>query len=214
MERKMIICCNKGHEPAGIWALIRENNLFGIIVHKIRSIIKYSGSEISVGEEQKVKRERNQLAESILDNYGNMILRYAYSYLHNLSDAEEILQDTVMKYLDKRPVFKNKAHERAWLFTVAANFSKNRIDYNRIRQTDELEESLAAEQQEDLSFVWEAVKTLPEKYREVIHLFYYEGYKTAQISQILHRKESTVRSDLRRGREKLKDVLKEVYDFE
>lgn len=53
--------------------------------------------------------------------------------------------------------------------SVAANLSKNKIDYNKIRETDELEETLVAEEREDLSFVWEAVKALPEKYREVLH---------------------------------------------
>ena len=97
---------------------------------------------------------------------------------------------------------------------VAANLSKNRIDYNRLRDTDELNEELIAEEREDLSFVWEAVKSLPEKYREAIHLYYYEGYSTGQMAVLLERKESSVRSDLKRGREKLKMILKEAYDFE
>lgn len=82
-----------------------------------------------------------------------------------------------------------------------------------MRAADELNESLIAEQREDLSFVWEAVKVLPVPYREVIHLFYYEGLPTGQIAAILKVKESTVRSRLLRGREKLKAVLKEGYDF-
>lgn len=82
-----------------------------------------------------------------------------------------------------------------------------------MRSTDELKESLAAQQREDLSFVWEAVKDLPVKYREVIHLFYYEGLSTVQIAAILEQKESTVRSHLMRGREKLRSILKEGYDI-
>ena len=62
--------------------------------------------------------------------------------------------------------------------------------------------------------LFEEVMKLPEKYRIVIHLFYYEGYSTRDIAQILHRNESSVRSDLRRGREQLKKILKEAYDFE
>lgn len=96
---------------------------------------------------------------------------------------------------------------------VAGNLSRNRIAYNRIRSTDELKDSLAADEREDLSFVWEAVKLLPVKYREVIHLFYLEGCSTRQIAGILGLKETTVRSHLHRGREKLKEVLKEEYDF-
>ena len=97
---------------------------------------------------------------------------------------------------------------------MAANLSKNRLDYNRLRDTDELEETLVSQEREDLSFLWEAVKQLPDANREVIHLFYYEGYPTAQIAKILNRRESTVRSDLRRGRKRLKKILKEEYDFE
>ncbi|MGN1250240.1 MAG: RNA polymerase sigma factor [Candidatus Spyradocola sp.] len=82
------------------------------------------------------------------------------------------------------------------------------------KYTDELNEELAAEQREDLSFVWQAVKLLPQNYREVIHLYHHEGLSTAQIAQVLGRNESTVRSDLRRGRLKLRELLKEAYDFE
>ena len=73
---------------------------------------------------------------------------------------------------------------------------------------------LPADEREDLSFVWEAVKALPVPYQEVIHRFYYVGYFTAQIAKILHRKESTVRSNLRYGRIKLREFLREEYGFE
>ena len=158
--------------------------------------------------------ETNGRAEMILTRFGDSILRYVYTYLHNMSDAEEVLQDTLVQFLKTAPEFESENHEKAWLLRVAANLSKNRIRYNKLRETDELNEELVAEEREDLSFVWEAVKSLPVKYREVIHLFYHEGYQTAQIAKVLGRNESTVRSDLRRGREKLKEVLKGEYDFE
>jgi RNA polymerase sigma-70 factor (ECF subfamily) len=153
-------------------------------------------------------------AGELLDRYGNAILRTAYSYLHNMSDAEDIVQDTLIQYIRKAPAFENANHEKAWLLTVAANLSKNKIDYNNVRKADELSEELVAEKKEDLAFVWDAVKQLPEKYREVIHLFYQEGYSTKDIAEILKRNESTVRSDLNRGRQQLKNILKEAYDFE
>lgn len=156
----------------------------------------------------------NQRAERLLDTYGNSILRYAYSYLHNMSDAEEVLQDTLVKFLQTAPILETPQHEKAWLLRVAGNLSKNRLDYNKVRAADELSEELVAAGNEELSFVWDAVKALPEKFRAVIHLFYHEGYSTAEIAQLLGRNEATVRSDLRRGRAKLKEVLKEAYDFE
>ena len=164
-------------------------------------------------EAQAVDRTANAQAARMLDIYGNSILRLAYSYLHNQSDAEEVLQDTLLQLLRTSPVLETPQHEKAWLLRVAANLSKNRLKYNRLRSADELRDTLAAEQREDLSFVWEAVKALPQHSRAAIHLFYHEGCSTAQIASILGRKEATVRSDLRRGRIQLKEILKEAYDF-
>ncbi|ADL33668.1 RNA polymerase sigma factor sigma-70 family [Butyrivibrio proteoclasticus B316] len=153
-------------------------------------------------------------AAALMDKYGNIILRVAYSYLHNMEDAEDILQDTLIQFLRNNPTFANDSHEKAWLITVASNLSKNKILYLKRRQSDELSEELVADKdKEDLSYVWEAVKALPDKYREVVHLFYQEGYSTKEIAEILSRNESTVRSDLKRGRDKLKKILKEAYDF-
>lgn len=160
------------------------------------------------------KEEVNRQAERMLTDYGNSILRLAYTYLHNYSDAEEVVQDTLIQFLRTAPQLMGTEHEKAWLLHVAANLSKNRIAYNKVRAADELSETLAAEEREDLSFVWDAVKKLPQTYREAIHLYYEEGYATAEIAHILGRKEATVRSDLRRARAQLKDMLKEVYDFE
>lgn len=159
---------------------------------------------------QPSREKVNQRATALLDQYGEHILRLAYSYLHNQSDAEDILQDTLIQYLRTAPVLESPAHEKAWLLRVAGNLSKNLLRAQGYRQADQLEETLVAQEREDLSYVWEAVKALPIPYREAIHLFYYEGYSTAQIAQILDQKESTVRSRLKRGREKLKPLLEEV----
>lgn len=156
----------------------------------------------------------NKKAEYFFNVFGNSVLRLAYSYLHNKEDSEEVLQETLIRYISSAPPFENDDHAKAWLLRVAANISKNRIDYNRRRQTDELNDELVAEERDDLSFVWEAVKSLKGAQREAIHLFYQEGYSTKEIAEILDRNESSVRSDLKRGREALKAILKEAYDFE
>lgn len=156
----------------------------------------------------------NSQAEQILDTYGSSILRFAYSYLHDLGAAEDILQDTLVQFLKTAPIFASEQHEKAWLLRVSANLSKNRLAYDRVRMADELDEELVADQREDLSFVWDAVKALPAQLREIIHLFYYEGYSTKQIGKILGQKEATVRTHLRRGRTRLKVILKGEYDFD
>lgn len=158
--------------------------------------------------------ENRSRAATLLEKYGNTILRTAYSYLHNMEDAEDILQDTLIQYLKSESSYNDEEHEKAWLLRVAINLSKNKIKYNKLRETDELMDELVSEEKVELSFVWEAVKSLPQKYAEVIHLFYQEGYSTVEISGILKRKEATVRSDLKRARDRLKNILKEEYDFE
>lgn len=156
----------------------------------------------------------NEEAGRLMTAYGNSILRLAYSYLHNMSDAEEVLQDTLIQFLKTQPQFETADHEKAWFLRVSINISKNKITYNKIRKTDELSETLAEKGTEDLSFVWDAVKQLPSMYSEVVHLYYHEGYSTAQIATLLSKKEATVRSLLQRARIKLKNILQEVYDFE
>lgn len=160
-----------------------------------------------------VEESTAETAARLMDCYGNKLLRFAYSYVHNMEDAEDILQDTLIQYMRTAPVFENEKHEISWLMTVTANLSKNKIKANNIRRADELNEELVAEEKTDLSFIWEAVKSLPSDYREVIHLFYQEDFSTSQIANLLGRKESTVRSQLKRGRDRLKEVLKEAYDF-
>lgn len=176
------------------------------------------GPGISARKEKNVfgTLEAETEVSRILDTYGTGLLRFAYSYIHNLADAQEILQDVLLRYLQKKPDFSSEEACRAWLFQVTANLSKNRLRFNRLRQTASLD--LLAEralvQSPDLSFIWHAVQSLPEKYRSVIHLYYMEGYTTVQIASILQQKETTVRSRLARARARLKELLQEEYDFD
>lgn len=160
-----------------------------------------------------MKESLNRPVEQLLHEYGTILLRYAYSFLKNEEDAEDVVQDVLLQYIKVKPDLDSSQHEKAWLLTVARNLCLNRLNYKDRHGTDELDESLVADEKEDLSFVWEAVSELPVKYREPVHLFYQEQLSTAQIAEITNQKESTVRSLLKRGREKLKAILKEAYDF-
>lgn len=199
--------------PNGLWSFI---NFLKECIYFLFCLLLSAGNSTKVIPIKGTlsSAQINEQAGRLMTTYGNNVLRLAYSYLHNMSDAEEVLQDALIQFIKTQPQFETAEHEKAWLLRVAINLSKNKITYNNIRKTDELSETLAANETEDLSFVWDAVKQLPAKYSEVIHLFYHEGYSTAQIASLLSKKEATVRSLLQRARIKLKDVLKEVYDFE
>lgn len=193
------LCCPRTRTGTGWFSALKE---------ALRRV--FFSTEEPAPPLQPSRAKVNERATALLDRHGESILRLAYSYLHNQSDAEDILQDTLIQYLRTSPTLESPAHEKAWLLRVAGNLSKNLLRAQGYRQADQLEETLVAQEREDLSYVWEAVKALPVPYREAIHLFYYEGYSTAQIAQILDQKESTVRSRLKRGREKLKPLLEEV----
>ena len=124
------------------------------------------------------------------------------------------MQDTFLQYFSTKPTFESGQHEKAWLLRVAVNASKNRLGSAWFRRTEAIDESCPCPEDEDLSFVWDAVRELPPSYREPIHQFYHEGCSTRQIAQILQRSEATVRSDLHRGRQLLREILKEAYDFD
>ena len=159
--------------------------------------------------------KRELQVRRILDLYGDSLFRLACSYLRNEADAQEVVQDTIIQLLRYDPDFRGETgKEKGWLMKTAANLSRNRLRFQKTHAAEELNDNTELEQQEDLKFVWDAAGQLPPRYREVIHLFYQEGYSTAEISAITGRKEATVRSDLHRGREKLRTILKEEYDFE
>ena len=184
-----------------------------ILRHMIFTIYYMAVMPLKRAAKKDALTAQKQHLRNVMDTHGDRILRLAYSYLHNMQDSEEILQDVLLKLLDKAPQFESAEHEKAWLLRVTANLSKNRIEYNKLRDADELKDELVDEEREDLSFVWEAVKALPDNYREVIHLFYQEGYQTDEIAELLGESGANIRTRLKRARAKLKDVLKEGYDL-
>ncbi|WP_411345196.1 RNA polymerase sigma factor [Paenibacillus sp. WLX1005] len=170
--------------------------------------------EYSNVESKEEPLDIGERARDIIDKYGDSLLRLSYSYMHNLMDAEDVIQETLIRYLNYCPKFENDIHEKAWLIRVTINLCKNKLKYNKRRQSDELDEGLFSSEDADLLFVWEAVKKLEPAYSEVIHLFYHEGYSTVDIANLTHRKDTTVRSLLHRARMKLKSILVEEYDFD
>lgn len=109
----------------------------------------------------------------LYDRWGTAVFRAAYAYLHNKSDAEDVLQDTFLQYMRTSPELESPAHQKAWLLRVAINLSKNKLNSAWFKHTDTLEESYpCADLDSNLAFVWDAVRALPPKCREPIHLFY------------------------------------------
>lgn len=148
--------------------------------------------------------------EKIVRKYADLVYRVAFTILKNKSDAEDIFQDVFMKVCTENIKFMNEEHEKAWFIKVTKNkcldFLKKSCNKNR----EELDENLVKEEKSD-QYVVEEVMKLPEKYRIVIYLFYFEGYKISEIAGILDTNESTIKSQLVKARELLKESLKEEF---
>ena len=153
----------------------------------------------------------------LLDKYGDMVLRIAYTYLKNRADAEDIVQDVFLRIIDKKPSFNDENHEKSWLIRVTINMCKNKVNmfWNKNKcSIDDVQEFAVSDKYNTDTSVFQAVMALGEKYRVVVYMYYYEGYSTPEIAKVIGKSETTIRSLLHRARNKLKDMLKEDYDFE
>ena len=162
---------------------------------------------------KEVSLRTDEIISQDLDQYGNMLLRLAYSYMKNIHDAEDAVQDAFLQLLKNIEIFENEDHKKYWLICVTRNFCKNKLKSAWFKKHVELTDMPYYDEYEDSNVLRQVIK-LPLKYREIIHLYYYEGYSTVEISNIVDRKQATVRSLLSRGRTMLKKELKEEYDFE
>ena len=144
-----------------------------------------------------------------IELYSDMIRRICLLHLKNHADTEDVFQEVFLKYVLRGAVFESVEHERAWLIRVTENACKDLLKSLFRRKTVSLEvlseeaASISSEQHATL----EAVLALPEKYKDVIYLHYYEGYNAREIGRILKKKENTVYSHLSRGRELLRQEL-------
>ena len=151
--------------------------------------------------------EHTNRLETLIDRYENTLLRAALAILGNPFEAEDAVQDTFLRFLEKQPQFRDEGHEKAWLLTVCANGCKSRLRQRKRRPTEELTDTYPAPDRES-GEVAEAVFALPANQRAAVHLFYYEGYSTAEIASVLGQRPGTVRSHLSRARETLRRELK------
>lgn len=149
----------------------------------------------------------------LVDQYKNNLFVIAFNVCKNTQDAEDVVQDTFIQYMTDKKEFETQEHLRAWLIRVAINKAKNKnhVFFRRnMLPLEDYMESLTFESAE-ISDLFETVMKLPEKYRVIIHLFYYEDYSVKEISDILNLSESNVKVRLSRGRMLLKNTLQEVW---
>lgn len=138
--------------------------------------------------------------------YVDDIYRLCFSFLKNPMDAEDAVQETFLKYYRQNKIFETEAMRKAWLIVTASNQCKdmlkhwwrkkrNVVDYEKVLEDDvwEMEE------------IMETILSLPAKYKTIVYLYYYEGYNSKEIAEMLHKSDSTIRTHLQKARKMLKE---------
>lgn len=149
--------------------------------------------------------------ERLVSAYLDTIYRVAVNGCKNYADAEDVVQNTFMKLLEKKNEFDDDDHAKKWLIRIAVNECNSlwRSPWKRrITSFEELTQEPAFSSPEK-SELYYAVKELPVKYRQIVHLYYFEDYNTKEIAQIMSLSETAVQTRLLRARQKLKEKLKE-----
>ena len=149
--------------------------------------------------------------ENIVRTYGNMLYRLCFVMLGNESDAEDAVQESLIKYLQKAPSFENTEHEKAWLITVATNRCKDILRFRKRHPQTDLENLRETPQFSSDSGILEALMTLPEKFRFILTLYYVEEYRIEDIAKIIGRTPSAVKMRLQKGRRLLEETFRKEY---
>lgn len=158
---------------------------------------------------RRIIRSKDEI-ENIYRTYADTIYRICFAYMKNEADAGDIVSETFVQLIKKGPAFENKEHEKAWLIRVATNLCVNALKHwsRRCIDIDGLYDISAHEI--NLDETMEVILRLPEKYKTVIYLYYYEGYNCEEIAMMLKKPSSTVRNHLAEARRILKERLGDI----
>lgn len=153
----------------------------------------------------------NEQFTCLAQRYIDTVFRVAYNYIKSASDADDVTQNVFFKLLNEKRKFESEEHVRNWLIRVTVNECRNlmRSKWWKHESFEDYAQSLTFENPAH-SELFCAVMALPKKYRMPIYLHYYEGYSTKEIAKLLHIPKNTVCTNLKRGRELLKDALQEA----
>lgn len=142
--------------------------------------------------------------ENLVLIYSNMLFKLCFTLLRSNADAEDAVSEVIVKYITRAPVFNSDEHKKAWLLRTATNICKDMLRQRKRRNyinLDDIQEYCKTEESTD---ILSEVLRLPVKYREVIYLYYIEGYKTKEIADILFITPQAARKRLQYGRDMLK----------
>ena len=157
-----------------------------------------------------IMRREEEVTQAIHE-YADMVKRICMIHVKNETDTEDIFQTVFLKYAISAVSFEDKEHEKAWIVRVTMNACKDMLKgffRNHMVPLDKVAEA-SQPMTEEYSEVWEAVRSLPARYRDVVYLHYYEGYSAPEISRILGKNVNTIYTWLTRSKGLLREQLEE-----
>lgn len=145
----------------------------------------------------------------IIEKYKNTVYAIALTHTKNRFDADDVFQEVFLAYFKKERTYKDEEHRKAWFIRCALNQSKkiyNSSIWRRAASLSEIEDAFIFDDEKE-NELFSLLKSLPEKLRSPVYLFYFENMKTKDIARLLRVSDATVRMRLSRAREKLKNIL-------
>ena len=151
-----------------------------------------------------LQRTGKEIAE-IYNRQVDTVYRICYSFMKNIPDTEDMVQETFLRLLSSGVIFQSESHEKAWLIVTASNLCKDTLKKWWRKTEDISDPSLSLQQPPfEINSVLEAVLGLPKDQKTAVYMYYYEGYSTEDIARYLGCPHATVRSRLSRARKTLK----------
>lgn len=158
-----------------------------------------------------MKRTQNEIL-ALYDKYYEMVWRICLVRFGNAHDAYDATQETFVRLMNYNKAFYSEEHEKAWLIRTAVNYCKDVMKSSQRRQETCLDLGKPWENgmiPQEYSEVYETMMELPEKYRVILYLHYYEWYSLKEIAKMLGLNESTLRSRFARAKEVMKEYLED-----
>ncbi len=153
--------------------------------------------------------------ELIYNEFAKELLYIAYGYTKNKEDSIDIMQNAYVALLESNKKFESNEHIKYFLIRVTINESINFVksySYKKVIKNNDYIINIPTKNKEELPYdLSKIVDTLPEKYKTIIILHYYDDMKIKDISNILKISESAVKKRLERARNLIKEFIERNY---
>lgn len=143
----------------------------------------------------------------IVETYSDMLMRIALNRVNSIAEAEDVVQSTFERLIRHNPTFLTREHEKAWLIKTAIRICIDEARKASSRKNVPLNEEIATAYSDESFELLDTIRTLPEKDRDAVYLYYYEEYSTKDVAKLLGEREGTTRSRLSRARQKLRAIM-------